>query len=164
MVDQLLPILQVLALIVAANGAPVLLRLVLGDRLAFPLDGGLRAWDGRPLLGQAKTLRGLAGALIATTAVAWLIGIPLTAGALAGATAMLADALTSFVKRRLGLASSERATGLDQIPESLLPALAVAPYLDLGLVGAVAASALFFLLEAAVSGPLYRLRIRNRPY
>jgi hypothetical protein len=36
---------------------------------------------------------------------------------------MAGDLLSSFVKRRLNLPPSSRATGLDQIPESLLPAL-----------------------------------------
>lgn len=163
-VDPVLQILRALAVIVAANAAPVLARSVLGDRLARPLDGGLRAWDGRALLGPAKTLRGVTAALIAATAVAWVLGIAPIAGVIAGAAAMLADCLSSFVKRRFGMPPSSRAVGLDQIPESLLPALALAPYLDLSLLDVAAASASFFVLEVLISGPLYRLRLRNRPY
>lgn len=162
--DALLPILRALALIVAANAAPVLVRWLLGRRLALPLDGGLRVWDGRPLFGHAKTLRGVIAAIAAATLTAWLLGVAPLAGALAGATAMLADLGSSFLKRRLGLAPSDRAPGLDQIPESLLPALVVAPYLELSLLDALAASAAFFVLEVLISGPLYRLHIRNRPY
>lgn len=163
-VDALVPVLRALTLIVAANAAPVLARWILGDRLACPLDGGLQAWDGRALLGPAKTLRGVVAAVIAATAAAWALGIAPSTGLLAGAAAMLADCLSSFVKRRLGMAPSSRAVGLDQIPESLVPALVVAPYLDLGLLDVVAASASFFVLEILISGPLYRLHVRNRPY
>lgn len=162
--NALFPVLRALALIVAANAAPVLARWLLGRRLGWPLDAGLRAWDGRPLLGHAKTLRGVVAALAAATLAAWLLGIAPLAGALAGAAAMLADLASSFVKRRLGLAPSDRAPGLDQIPESLLPALVVAPYLELSLLGALAVSATFFVLEVLISRPLYRLHIRHRPY
>lgn len=38
---------------------------------------------------------------------------------------MLGAAASSFVKHRLGTATSSRATGLDQIPEALVPLLLV---------------------------------------
>ena len=49
-------------------------------------------------------------------------GLPATVGTPLGGGAMLGDALSSFIKRRMGAAPSSRATGLDQIPEALLAA------------------------------------------
>ena len=69
-----------------------------------------------------------------------------------------------FVKRRLNLRPSARAPGLDQLPESLLPALAVREALQLDWWEVVAVVAAFFLLGSLVSPVLHRLRIRNRPY
>jgi hypothetical protein len=47
-----------------------------------------------------------------------------TIGVVVGSMAMLGDLFSSFVKRRLNLPPSSRATFLDQVPESLFPLLA----------------------------------------
>lgn len=119
----MLVILQALALILWANAAPLLARLLLGRCWAWPIDGGRRLRDGRPLLGGAKTWRGLILALLTTPPVALLLGLPWSIGLLVAAGAMLGDLLASFFKRRLGLAASDAAPLLDQVPESLIPAL-----------------------------------------
>src|SRR5262249_58539326 len=63
-------------------------------------------------------------AVLLTSAVAPLVGLPAAIGAIVGGSAMAGDLLSSFVKRRLALVPSSKATGLDQVPESLLPLLA----------------------------------------
>ena len=115
------PILQLLILLTLANGGPVIAKLVLASHLATPLDGNLVLADGRPLFGPSKTARGVMVAVLVTTACAPLIGLEFKIGAMVGTTAMAGDLFSSFLKRRLGLVPSSRATGLDQIPESLLP-------------------------------------------
>ncbi|WP_200248436.1 CDP-archaeol synthase, partial [Thiococcus pfennigii] len=77
---------------------------------------------------------------------------------------MLGDAASSWVKRRLGLARSARAIGLDQIPESLLPLLALAQVLDLGWGDIFIIVAAFTAFDLVVSRLLYRLGWRNRPH
>jgi CDP-2,3-bis-(O-geranylgeranyl)-sn-glycerol synthase len=156
--------LELLILIVSANGMPILVDDLLGPRWAWPLDAGRRLGDGRRLLGRSKTLRGLLVAIGATAVVAILLGFPMQTGALVGLTAMTGDALSSFAKRRLGLEPGDRAIGLDQIPESLLPLLVLMePYrldwLDLAVL--VLAFTLFSLL---VSRILYRCGLRKRPH
>jgi hypothetical protein len=89
--------LRLLLLIGAANVAPIVAKRVLGARWNAPLDGGLRFFDGRPLLGSSKTVRGLVAAVATATLGAAALGIPLSAGALIGAAAMSGDALSSFV-------------------------------------------------------------------
>jgi CDP-2,3-bis-(O-geranylgeranyl)-sn-glycerol synthase len=156
--------LELLILIVTANGTPILLDDLLGPRWAWPLDAGRRLGDGRRLLGRSKTLRGLVVATGATAVVAMLLGLTLLTGALVGLLAMLGDALSSFAKRRLGLEPGDRAIGLDQVPESLLPLLVLmGPYgLDwLDLASLVLAFTLFSLL---VSRILYSFKLRKRPH
>lgn len=153
-----------LILLLVANGTPVVLARVLGDVGARPIDGGRRWRDGRPLLGRSKTWRGLAGAVVATTAAGWVLGVAPWLAAAIAVTALVGDMASSFTKRRLAIASSGQALGLDQVPESLLPALVAAGPLGLGVVDVVAVTVIFFVGELALSQILYRLKIRDRPY
>jgi CDP-diglyceride synthetase len=118
-------ILQGLILISAANGAPVLFARLLGARFARPIDGGIVLRDGRPLPGRSKTWRGLAAAVLLAACAAVLMSLPWQLGALAAASAMAGDCLSSFIKRRFGLEPSSMTLGLDQVPESLFPAVAL---------------------------------------
>jgi CDP-diglyceride synthetase len=121
---QLHLILKFVLLLAIANGTPVLAEKLLGRFLSYPLDAGKTFVDGRPLFGSSKTIRGIAIAVIATSACAPVLGITWPTGSLIGVAAMAGDLVSSFVKRRMGRPPSSRALGLDQIPESLLPALA----------------------------------------
>ena len=156
--------LQLLVLLAVANTAPLLGKRALGDRLAWPLDGGLTFVDGRPLFGASKTLRGLVLALLATTAAGALVGPDWRIGALVAAGAMAGDLLSSFLKRRFGLMPSSRATGLDQVPEALLPLLVCRTALPLTLADIALLVALFFAGEVLFSRLFYRLGLRDRPY
>ena len=80
--------------------------------------------DGRPWFGPSKTIRGIVLATLATAAAAAVLGLGWKCGGLVGIVAMAGGLLASFIKRRLGLAPSSQAIGLDQIPESLFPHLA----------------------------------------
>ncbi len=161
---HLLAVLQLLALLAVANGAPVLAKKLLARRLALPLDGGVRFLDGRPLLGASKTVRGVVVAIVATTMTAPLLGLPLALGARVGVAAMLGDLLSSFVKRRLARPPSSRALGLDQVPESLLPALLGRTALALTATDIAFVVLLFLLGEILLSRWLYRLHVRDEPY
>ena len=72
-----------------------------------------------PWFGPSKTIRGVVLATLATAAAAGVLGLGWKVGALLGVVAMAGDLLASFIKRRLGLAPSSQAVGLDQIPEVL---------------------------------------------
>jgi CDP-diglyceride synthetase len=155
---------QLLALLAVANGTPIIVRKMLGNALAFPVDGGAVFFDGRPLFGDSKTVRGVVLSILVTSAFAPLIGLAWKVGALVGSTAMLGDLLSSFIKRRLDLDPSSRYTGLDQIPESLLPLLACRLFLPLTLVDIAAAAIIFFVGALVLSRLLFNLNIRRRPY
>jgi CDP-2,3-bis-(O-geranylgeranyl)-sn-glycerol synthase len=155
---------RLLLLLAAANTSPIVAKQLLGPLWCAPLDGRLHFFDGRPLLGPSKTVRGVLAAIGATALAAPLLSLPIEIGVLIGAAAMAGDVLSSFVKRRLGIASSGRATGLDQIPESLLPLLAVQGALNLSAVQILGITVVFFALETALSRLFYRLGWRDRPY
>jgi CDP-diglyceride synthetase len=118
------PILQLLVLLTLANGTPVMAKNILGNRFSYPLDGNLRFVDGRPLFGHSKTIRGVVLAVLVTAAGAPVVGLEWDIGVLIGGLAMAGDLASSFLKRRLDMPLSSRASGLDQLPESLFPLLA----------------------------------------
>lgn len=156
--------LRLLLLLLVANGAPILTRKLLGPRLNQPLDGGIKAPDGRRLLGPSKTIRGLVSGILASTLLAPLMGFTWLFGCWFGLLAMLGDLATSFIKRRFGLPSSSRANGLDQIPESLFPLLFCTFSLDLEWKSLAGMVVTFWLLGVLLSRLLYRMGIRRHPY
>lgn len=154
-----------LLLILAANSAPILIRLVpMCSRWNYPLDCNLKFFDGQPLLGHAKTWRGLAAAILLTVLCAVALRLGWFTGIMVALTAMLGDSLSSFIKRRLALAPSTMAPGLDQIPESLVPGiyLKYAGLFDWGVVWLLVA--IFVVMDLTMSRLLFRLHIRKRPY
>jgi hypothetical protein len=161
---QFAVILQLLVLLLIANGTPVIAKRLLGNRVSCPLDGGLKLPDGQPLLGRSKTIRGVLLALVTTSAAAPVIGLDWRTGAVVGSAAMAGDLTSSFLKRRLRLSPSSQAVGLDQVPESLLPFLLCRPMLDLTWAAVVVGVAIFFVTERVLSRVLYRLGIRGHPY
>jgi CDP-2,3-bis-(O-geranylgeranyl)-sn-glycerol synthase len=161
---QLWPILQGLLLVMAANGAPVLGKRLLGESGSRPIDGGWMFPDSKPLLGPSKSWRGVVLGVVTPAAAAPLLGVTWTVGLLVGAAAMAGDLLSSFFKRRLGIPSGGMARGIDQVPEALLPLLAARDALGLSLGEAFVATVLFWASEITVSPILHRLGIRERPY
>jgi CDP-2,3-bis-(O-geranylgeranyl)-sn-glycerol synthase len=77
---------------------------------------------------------------------------------------MAGDCIASFLKRRLGLAASSMALGLDQVPESLLPAISMRPYAQLRALDVLMVVLIFFIGELALSRVFFRLGLRERPY
>lgn len=159
-----LAILQCLFLISVANSAPLFLKRLLGERLAYPIDGGLVLHDGHPILGRSKTWRGLISGILFAAFAGVLIDLPWQAGVLVGTCAMLGDCTSSFIKRRLGLESSSMAMGLDQVPESLLPAIAFSVYLPLDLMDFGIIVIVFLVGELLLSRLFFTMGLRDRPY
>ena len=158
------PILQLLILLMLANGAPVVAKKILGERWAYPFDCGVEFVDGRPLFGRSKTIRGVLLAVLVTTAGAPLIGLQWQIGLLVGGLAMAGDLASSFLKRRMAMPVSSRASGLDQVPEALIPLLACRNPLSLTMADIGDTAALFFIGEVLLSRVLYAVRLRDRPY
>ena len=161
---HLFHILQLLALLILANGTPIVAKKIFGPRFAYPLDGGLIFFDQRPLFGHSKTIRGITASIFFTTASAPLIGLDLTIGAIVAGTAMAGDLFSSFVKRRLDFRPSSQALALDQIPESLFPMLACRDALSLTIPDIALGVGLFFIVELILSRLLYQVNLRDKPY
>jgi CDP-archaeol synthase len=156
--------LQLLLLLGVANTAPIVAKRLMGSRWDWPLDAGVKLPDGRPLLGPSKTVRGVVAAIAACALCALLVGLPAMTGVLIGAAAMTGDACSSFIKRRLAIAPSGQAFGIDQVPESLLPLLATRCVLDIPLLQVAAVTAAFVLLEVPLARIAHRLGFREQPY
>jgi len=155
---------KILLILFAANGAPIILRNLLGERFAHPVDCGLEWLDGTPLLGPSKSWLGIVGGLLAGAATAWAVGLEAQTGLAAGALSMLGDVFSSFIKRRIKIPPSGMALGLDQIPEALFPLLGLKGEWHLGFGEVLWLVFTFLVLELAVSQVLFRLHIRKQPY
>jgi len=156
--------LYLLLLLLVANGSPIVARKLLDSRFDRPLDSGKVLADGHRLLGPSKTWRGLVAALLVTSLCALALGWPWEIGITIGCFAMLGDSASSFIKRRLGMASSAMAPGLDHLPESILPLLACKPLLALSWAQVVSLSLGFMVANLLLSRLLHRLGIRRHPY
>jgi CDP-archaeol synthase len=156
--------LTALALVMAANGSPVVATKLFGRRFSYPLDGHRRLSDGNRLFGASKTVRGVVTAMLATVAAAVLLGLDWGLGLVAGSLAMAGDLCSSFLKRRFGMAASSMALGLDQIPESLFPLLACSRWLSLGAIDIALGVVVFSVGALALSRLLFVFRLRNHPY
>src|SRR3979490_36258 len=161
---QLLHILQLLVLLILVNATPIVAKKIFGPRFSFPLDAGTIFFDGRPLFGPSKTIRGILISVLITTASAPLIGLDLTIGAIVAGAAMVGDLFSSFVKRRLNFPSSSQSLCLDQVPESLFPMLACRGPLSLTITDIALGVGIFFIGELILSRLLYRVHVRDEPY
>ena len=157
-------LLQLLTLVVVANGAAVVAKKLFRERFAQPLDDGALFVDGRPILGPTKTIRGIVASVLATSLCASLMDLGWEIGALIAAFAMAGDLLSSFVKRRLHLASSSMAIGLDHIPESLFPLLASRLLMPTSLFDVVMGVTIFVVAALILSPLLYKLNLRDQPH
>ena len=157
-------LLQLLLLIIIANGAPILIRVLLSDVFNVAIDFGHKLPDNRRIFGDSKTWRGVFAAFLMTPTVAWLLGYSPDIGLLVAVYAVLGDLTSSFIKRRLGKKPSSMAPLLDQIPESLFPALMMMQIFNLDIVSIMQLVLIFIIIELVLSHILYKWGIRKQPY
>ena len=160
----MLILLELFVLLVLANGIPVLVARLVGGRGAWPVDAG-RLWrDGRPVFGRSKTWRGLFSGGLACGLFAGWTGLGAVFGVLFGVLSLTGDLLSSFVKRRLGLAASARARWLDQLPEGMLPMALAWYWLGISAWQALVVAVLFAMANIWLSPLLYRWGVRRQPH
>ena len=161
MTIELLPL---LLLIIIANGAPILVRWLLNDGFNLAVDFGQTLPDKKRLFGSSKTWRGIFTALLATSAAAWFLGHSLETGLLIAVYAISGDLFSSFIKRRMSMPASSMAPLLDQVPESLFPALMMMDTFNLDILSVIQLVLIFVIVELVLSHILYRWGLRKRPY
>ena len=157
------------------------------DRLKRPIDAGLCAADGRRVLGDNKTWKGLVGMVVLTAAWSTVIdqairgmGWPLPhapfdatlMGALFGLAYCLAELPNSFVKRRLAISPGKNGAGwlgsffvlVDQT-DSVLGCLLIAMVLvPIPWIDAIAIVACCSVLHLCVNRVLFHLKLKNQKY
>lgn len=160
-------VLQLAGFIAWVNLLPPLASLIFRDRFSRPLDGGKAWFDGRPLFGAHKTIRGILASVLGGTAAFPLLGVSWWAAGGGALLAMLGDLLSSFIKRRFSLHSGRNVVIVDQIFEALFPAWFLSSHLDLALWQMLAALGSFIpfaLVGAAIwSFITYRPSPENCP-
>jgi CDP-archaeol synthase len=154
----------ILLLLVVANGSPVVAARLLKHRFDVPIDGGHKLPDGQPVLGSAKTLRGVVVSICSSTVVALVLGFEWSVGVIVAAGAMAGDLCSSFLKRRLRMATHAQCFGLDQIPEALLPLLLVQNRLGLSWWDTGVLLVAFVALQIGASHLLFIIGVRDRPF
>jgi len=155
---------QLLLLIIIANGAPILIHRLFNDVFKLAVDFGQKLPDKKPVFGPSKTWRGIFAALAATSAAAWLLGYSANTGLLVAIYAVVGDLLSSFIKRRLAMQPSSMAPLLDQVPESLFPALMLMDVFNLDIFSVILLVLIFIITELLLSHIFYKWGVRKRPY
>lgn len=150
------PAARALLLLILANSLPWLVGRALRGRRAARLDLGLTLPDGRPLLGNHKTWRGLAAAACGCAGAAVLLGLHWWTGAEFAAISLSGDAFSSFCKRRLAVAPGTSVPLLDQLPEAALPLGTLRSSLGLDAMAIVAITGTFTLLDMLANAILRR--------
>jgi CDP-2,3-bis-(O-geranylgeranyl)-sn-glycerol synthase len=156
--------LQLLLLIIIANAAPILVRVLLKDRFKLAVDFGCKLPDQRRIFGSSKTWRGVSASLVATSAAAWTLGYQPDSGLLIAVYAVLGDLFSSFIKRRLDMEPSSKALFLDQVPESVFPAVMLREEFDLDPVAIIFLVLIFVIFDWSVSRILFKWGVRKQPY
>lgn len=135
--------LHIIVFLLLVNGIPPLIALLTNDRFNYRVDGGKSWFDGHPLFGSNKTVRGLITAICGGTLAFPLIG---QAWWIAGITAFLAmtgDLLSSFIKRRFIVPSGKDLPIIDQLFESLFPLIFLNYFIDINLLQNIAVLVIF---------------------
>lgn len=155
---------EILILILIANASPVFSSFVCSHKPTRPIDNGLRLSDHQYVFGETKTWRGLIAAIVLTGIFSLILTSHIINGVLIALLAMAGDLFSSFIKRRLKKPSSSRTLFLDQIPESLLPALMMMGIYSLSLIQVIEVVTAFFIIELSLSFIFFRLGVRKKPY
>lgn len=143
------PVLAALLMVIAANLAPWAAGRLLRGHLSAPLDCYLRLGNGTRLLGDHKTWRGVLAGEVGCTVAGRLLGYSWTLGIAFATLSLIADAASSFLKRRLRLAPGAEVPAVDQLPEALLPLLVLGKPLGISTAAAFAIAIIFLLLDVA---------------
>ena len=160
-----------------ANLAPVLFKRSFLF-LARPVDLGIK-WRGQPLFGQTKTIRGFVVGIMSAIIIVWiqkhLLGFPffdrisladygrinfIWLGFLFGFGALFGDLSESFIKRRLGMKSSQSWKIWDQLDYVVGSLLFVYWFANISIYEILTIFVISFILTVITNQIGYYLKIR----
>ena len=151
---------KILILLWLINFAPPLVSYFFEEKGDVPLDLGKKWKDGRRILGEHKTIRGLAAGTGTGAFLGYALGFPLWIGFTCGILSMFGDLCSSFIKRRRGLLSGQDAPGLDQGIEGLFPLLLLSFHLSLSW-SSILTLLIFFSIGAYFGSVIYKKTLRR---
>mgnify|MGYP000907631791 CR=1 FL=1 len=174
MKDILFALLFFLPAGVANAAPPVGNKIPFLNRWKTPLDFGNKIGK-QYVLGKNKTWRGLVFGTFLGGVSAWLLYPHLSSntgnttehfliGCFIGFGALFGDAVESFFKRRMGIASGKAWLGFDQLDYVVGGILFSLPFIRLQLVDYAAIIAVFFVLHFVVSYIGFLLGIKENPF
>ncbi|WP_319574992.1 CDP-archaeol synthase [uncultured Desulfobacter sp.] len=155
--------LKFLILLWGINLTPVLLAYLMEEKWDTPVDGCMQFRDGRPLLGNHKTVRGVVGGILAGGAGALILNLPLWVGVLIGMLSMAGDLLNSFIKRRLGKTEGQEFPVMDQLLEGALPLVVLVLLAQVSLAGGIFLL-LIFIATAHAGANFLNQVLRAEPF
>jgi len=152
---------KVVLFLLWVNFLPPLANLIWKESFNQPLDGNRVLFDGRPLFGPHKTIRGILASVLGSLLFWPLLGLPWFMVAGAALFAMAGDLWSSFIKRRFNYASGETVPVLDQLFEGLLPLFLLAQGLGLAWWQGLLVMTIF--IPITIWGSLFWKHILYRP-
>jgi len=155
---------KLLLLLGTANTMPIVARHIFKDHFSTPIDFNRPFLDGRPILGTHKTWRGVAASVFGTWIASFVLDAdPMLAIKLAS-WSMIGDMFASFIKRRKGLKSGAKCTGVDQAIEAFLPLAVLKGDLAITWYDTILITVLFVFFEIVLSPFFYKIGFRRNPY
>jgi len=155
---------KLLSLLAIANMMPIVARHLFKERLSTPIDFNKKFIDEKPILGSHKTWRGLIASIIGTWIASFFIEIDQLLAIQIAFWSMIGDMTASFIKRRRGLESGAKFTGVDQAIESLLPLVILKRELEITWFDVALVTSLFMFFEIVLSPFFYKIGFRRNPY
>ncbi len=135
-----------------------------------PIDFGKKFFDGKPIFGKNKTLRGFFSGLAVGTAVGILESVffpeyPVFFGFLLSLGALLGDLTGAFLKRRVGLAPGDLLPVVDQV-DFILGAIVFSLPLQIlsSLELAIAVLVITPPIHLLTNFVAYKLGLKNNPW
>jgi CDP-2,3-bis-(O-geranylgeranyl)-sn-glycerol synthase len=136
-----------------------------------PIDFGKKFFDGKPIFGKNKTIRGFLSGLAVGTAVglaesAFFREYPILFGFLISLGALLGDLAGAFIKRRLGLSPGDLMPLIDQV-DFIIGAILFSLFLSLQIMSPALIIAVLIItppIHILTNFAAYKLRLKNRPW
>jgi CDP-2,3-bis-(O-geranylgeranyl)-sn-glycerol synthase len=136
-----------------------------------PIDFGKKFFDGKPIFGRNKTVRGFLFGLVAGTVVgliesAFFTEYPILFGFLLSLGALFGDLAGAFVKRRLGLSPGDLLPVIDQV-DFIIGAILFSFFLSLQFMSPELIIAVLIItppIHILTNFVAYKTGLKNRPW